>query len=118
MIFHQTSGPPFFNSLMTPTISLARVRSLVHQRRNKPSASRIDYDSKKIIFHSHQREHMPASGEPLSECVTLELQVQGHSVRLIVDTGFPGLLLYEERLLKRVPTLRIAGKPTGVSLGV
>jgi predicted aspartyl protease len=77
----------------------------------------IDYDSKKIIFHSHQREYIPASGEPLSECLILELQVQGHPVRLIVDTGLPGLLLYEERLLKRVPTLRIAGSPTGVSIG-
>jgi len=77
----------------------------------------IDYDSKKIVFHSHQRERIPASGEPLSECLTLELQVQGHPVRLIVDTGFPGLLLYEERLLKRVPGLRMVGNPTGVSIG-
>ena len=36
----------------------------------------IDYDSKKIIFHSHQRERMAVSGEPLSECLILELQVQ------------------------------------------
>jgi len=77
----------------------------------------IDYDSKKIIFDSHRREHIPASGEPLSECLILELQVQGHPVRLIVDTGFPGLLLYEERLLKHVPALRTAGRPTGVSIG-
>ena len=77
----------------------------------------IDYASKKIIFHSHQREHIPASGEPLSECVILELQVQGHPVRLIVDTGFPGLLFYEERLLQRVPALRIAGSSSGVSVG-
>jgi len=77
----------------------------------------IDNDSKKIIFDSHQREHIPASGEPLTECLILEVQVQGHPVRLIVDTGFPGLLLYEERLLKHVPALRIAGRPTGVSVG-
>jgi predicted aspartyl protease len=77
----------------------------------------IDYDSKKIIFHSHQREHTPASGQPLSECLILELQVQGHPVRLIVDTGFPGLLLYEERLLKRVPALRTTGSPTYVTIG-
>jgi predicted aspartyl protease len=77
----------------------------------------IDYDSKKIIFHSHQRERIPTSGEPLSECLTLELQVQGHPVRLIVDTGFPGLLLYEERLLKHVPALRMVGSPNRVSIG-
>jgi predicted aspartyl protease len=77
----------------------------------------IDYDLKKIIFQTHQREHIPASGEPLSECLILEVQVQGHPVRLIVDSGFPGLLLYEERLLKHIPALRIAGRPTGVSIG-
>ena len=77
----------------------------------------IDYGSKKIIFDSHQRTHIRTSGEPLSECLILEPQVQGHPVRLIVDTGFPGLLLYEERLLKRVPALRMVGSPTGVNIG-
>jgi predicted aspartyl protease len=77
----------------------------------------IDYDTKKIIFHSQQREYTRPIGEPLSECVILELLVQGHPVRLIVDTGFPGLLLYEERLLRQVPALRTAGNPTDVSMG-
>ena len=77
----------------------------------------VDNESKKIIFRSHQRENIPVSGEPLSECLILEVQVQGHPIRLIVDTGFPGLLLYEERLLKRVPTLRIADSPIGVTIG-
>jgi len=77
----------------------------------------IDYDTKKIIFHSQQREYTQPSGEPLSECVILELLVQGHPVRLIVDTGLPGLLLYEEPLLRQVPALRTAGNPIGVSMG-
>jgi hypothetical protein len=54
----------------------------------------IDYGARKIIFHSRQREYTPPSGEPLSKVLTLELRVQGHPVRLIVDTGFPGLLLF------------------------
>jgi len=77
----------------------------------------IDYDAKKIIFHSRRREYSQASGGPLSQCVILEIQIQGHAVRLIVDTGFPGLLLYEPRLLKRVPELRTAGSPIAVSIG-
>jgi len=77
----------------------------------------IDFDSKKIIFDTPQREYTPAAGEPLSDCLILEAQIQGQPVRLIVDTGFADLLLYEERLLKRVPALRTAGSPTGVSLG-
>jgi len=77
----------------------------------------IDYDSKKIVFQPNQREYTPATGEPLSECLILELQVQGHSVRLILDTGFQGLLLYEERLLNRVSMLRTSGSPVAVSVG-
>jgi predicted aspartyl protease len=77
----------------------------------------IDYEAKKIIFHSRPQHYAPPSGEPLLECVILELHVQGHLVRLIVDTGFPSLLLYEERLLKRVPLLRTTGHLSGVSIG-
>src|SRR5215469_3054829 len=76
----------------------------------------IDYDTKKIIFHSAQRDYTP-SGEPLSECLIIEAKVQGHAVRLLVDTGFPDLLLYEERLLQRVPRLRTTGNPSGVIIG-
>jgi len=71
----------------------------------------IDYDSKKIIFYSCQQDYSQPSGEPLSECLMVEVQVQGHPVRLIVDTGFSGLLLYEERLLKRIPALKTQGIP-------
>jgi predicted aspartyl protease len=77
----------------------------------------IDYDSKKITFYSCQQDYSQPSGEPLSECLMVEVQVQGHPVRLIVDTGFSGLLLYEERLLKRIPLLKTAGNSTGVSMG-
>jgi predicted aspartyl protease len=77
----------------------------------------VDYDSRRIIFHPNHREHTPAAGESLSECLILELLVQGHPVRLIVDTGFQGLLLYEERLLSRVSMLRTSGNPIAVSIG-
>ena len=77
----------------------------------------IDYDAKKIVFHSSQCEYSGRAGEPLVDCVILELLVQGHPVRLIVDSGFPGLLLYEERVRRRVPGLRTLGSPTEASLG-
>jgi len=77
----------------------------------------IDYDLGKIIFYSSQREYAPATSEPLSECLILEAHVQGHPVRLIVDTGFRDLLLYEDRLRKRVLSLRTTGTPINVSVG-
>jgi len=47
----------------------------------------------------------------------LAIQVQGHPARLIVDTGFQGLLLYQERLLNRVSMLRGSGSLIVVSIG-
>jgi len=43
--------------------------------------------------------------------------VQGHSLRLIVDTGFPGILLYEERLFAVIPGLKLKGSFERVVIG-
>jgi predicted aspartyl protease len=77
----------------------------------------IDFDTRKIIFHPVPQEASAVRGEPLSNCVVLEVQVQGHPVRLIVDTGLPGMLFYEERLRKHVPAVRTAGSVTRVTMG-
>lgn len=55
--------------------------------------------------------------DPFLPCPTLEVQVQGHPVRLIVDTGLAGIVLYEERLRKRVPGLRTAGHLADAAMG-
>ena len=65
----------------------------------------IDYDARKIIFHS-LNPPTPAIG-PLSNCLFLDILIQGRPVRLIADTGFPGILLFKERLLASVPNLTI-----------
>ena len=77
----------------------------------------IDFDTRKIIFHPVPQGASAVRGEPLSNCLILEVQVQGHPVRLIVDTGLPGMLFYEERLRKHVPALRTAGSVTRVTMG-
>ena len=77
----------------------------------------IDYETRRIVFHLRGLESSAARGEPLSDCLTLEVLVQGHPVRLIVDTGLPGILLYEERLLKSVPGLQLTGKVINVTMG-
>ena len=76
----------------------------------------IDYDTSTIVFLAGQREYTPPA-EPLSACIILELLVQGHPLRLIVDTGFQGLLLYRERLREQIPTLRTVGNSAAVTLG-
>jgi len=77
----------------------------------------IDYASKKIVFHSSATPPAQVRGEALISGLTLLIQIQGHPVRLIVDTGFPGILLFEERLFARAPELRPTGTVYSVMLG-
>ena len=77
----------------------------------------IDYASKKIIFQSSATPPAQVRSEAPISGLTLLIQVQGHPVRLIVDTGFPGILLFEERLFARAPELRSTGTVYNVMLG-
>ena len=77
----------------------------------------VDYGVKKIIIHSFSQGSPVNRNEALSNCLILEIQVQGHPIRLIVDTGFPDILLFEERLLSKVPDLAITADVFNVTLG-
>lgn len=77
----------------------------------------IDYEARRIMFHLRGLESIAARGEPVSDCLTLEVLVQGHPVRLIVDTGLEGILLYQERLLTSVPELQLTGTVINVTMG-
>jgi len=69
------------------------------------------------MFYLRGLESSAARGEPISNCLTLEVQVQGHPVRLMIDTGLEGILLYEERLLMSVPGLQLTGTVINVTMG-
>jgi predicted aspartyl protease len=77
----------------------------------------IDSDSHKITFHPSMQRVSVVAGDPLLQCPILEVQVQGHPVRLIVDTGLSGIVLYEERLRQRIPGLRTTGRLTDAAMG-
>lgn len=77
----------------------------------------VDYGVKKIIIHSFNQGSSVTRNEGLSNCLVLEIQVQGHPIRLIVDTGFPDILLFEERLRSKVPDLAITADVFNVTLG-
>jgi predicted aspartyl protease len=78
----------------------------------------VDYSSAKVVFHHFERP-MPITSkdpdDPLS--FSIGIQVQGHPIHLIVDTGIEGLFLYEDRLRKRVPHLKVLGAPEKVNIG-
>ena len=77
----------------------------------------VDLDARKIIFHPSSPIIPAQMRDPLLNCLFLEMGVQGHMIRLLVDTGFPGILLFEERLTTTVSNLEIPDKPVGVILG-
>jgi predicted aspartyl protease len=70
----------------------------------------LDYDAKKVVFGSYEPSASNALARSTHRCVTVKIDVQHHPVSLIVDTGFQGILFYEERLLKRIPKLRFSGR--------
>ena len=83
----------------------------------KMSNFSIEFEKKKIIFHPAEQRPSVSSNDPLANCLVLEAQVQGQPLRLLVDTGFPGILLYEEQVRQRIPSLRVAGNVTNVVVG-
>ncbi len=63
----------------------------------------IDFTSKKLLVRPTTADRIQSLQQDDMICVTTTVQVQGHPVRLLVDTGMQGILLYEDRLDKRVP---------------
>jgi predicted aspartyl protease len=67
----------------------------------------IDYDAKRMLFRFPELTVpvAPLNSEPVK--LMIESQVQDHPIRLLVDTGFPDILLFEDRLRRNIPDLRI-----------
>jgi predicted aspartyl protease len=77
----------------------------------------IDFGARNLIFDPDPPKAYLVGGDPMTKCMVVELQVQGHPVHLVVDTGLQGMLLYEERLRKSVPALRTSGLIRNASMG-
>jgi hypothetical protein len=50
-------------------------------------------------------------------CLTLEMKIGDSRVRLIVDMGLGGILLYQDRVEGRIPEFKLESKGTGWSSG-
>jgi predicted aspartyl protease len=77
----------------------------------------IDFAAGKLIFDPAAPTAYAAGGDPMTKCLVVALQVQDRPVHLIVDTGFDGILLYEDRLRQSVPGLRTAGRIKNATMG-
>lgn len=80
------------------------------------SSFSIDYDARKVFFGPIDRTGgVPMNSGPI--CLSVWLQVGDSELQLLVDSGAPALVLYEDKVLDRVPQLRIEGELEGVSMG-
>jgi predicted aspartyl protease len=77
----------------------------------------IDFGAGNLIFDPTELRTYSAGGDPMAQCLIVELQVQDRPVHLIVDTGLQGMVLYEERLRNSVPELRTAGSIKNATMG-
>lgn len=66
----------------------------------------IDYAEKRVTFEMPSAASAAAPEPP--QVLTVRLTVQGQLLRLVIDTGLQGMLLYEDRLLKRSVQLKLA----------
>jgi predicted aspartyl protease len=67
----------------------------------------IDYDAKKMLFRSIDSLEAADAGKSNPGLLIVELWVQGQQLRFLVDSGFPDILLFEDRLRKRAPQVRV-----------
>jgi predicted aspartyl protease len=74
---------------------------------------RIDYEQRTLLIEPSDHTELL---QPVLKYFAVPANIQGLSTRLLVDTGFPGVLLYRDRLLRRLPEM-FMGLSTRVELG-
>ena len=74
------------------------------------TASELDimYDSNMVLLIPRSAMTEDTSERERSKCLTVHVTVQNHPIELIFDTGLQGLLLYEDRIRKHIPDLKLA----------
>jgi predicted aspartyl protease len=73
----------------------------------------INYETQEISFElAHETDDSPSP-----RCFIVRLAVQGLPVRLALDTGFQGILLYKDRLHKGLPQLLTEGVAENMTMG-
>ena len=72
---------------------------------SQSTAFTIDYQAKTVSFDlAEGKAYRPG---PIG-CLLMQLNIQGLPVDLVVDTGLPGIVLYQKKLHARFPGLRVS----------
>ena len=67
----------------------------------------FDYDTRRVLFSPIDHNIQGTQMRPKPTGFTVRVQVQGHPINLLLDTGFEGVLLYEDRIRAHIPGLRM-----------
>jgi len=76
----------------------------------------FDYDTRRVLFSPIDHNIQGTQMRPPT-CFTVRVQVQGHPLDLLLDTGLEGVLLYEDRIRAHVPGLRMEPGAKKVTIG-
>ena len=73
------------------------------------TASKLDilYDSKMVLLIPRNAVTEDTSEPERFKCLTVQVIIQDHPIELIFDTGREGVLLYEDRIRKHIPDIRL-----------
>jgi predicted aspartyl protease len=77
----------------------------------------FDYDTRRVLFSPIDHNIQGTQMRPEPTCFTVRVQVQGHPIDLLLDTGLEGVLLYEDRIRAHVPGLRMEPGAKKVTIG-
>lgn len=77
----------------------------------------IDYARKKIVFGTGQSFVSAVRFQSGPPFVTVQMEVDGVSIRLLLDTGASGLLLFQSRIHDRLPQLTVLDEKTSSNMG-
>ncbi len=77
----------------------------------------INYYARDLLFRVASATSTDTAPLQAPAYLTTKVLVQGQLVRLLVDTGMNGILLYEDRLRKRVPNIVLEDEKDGVRFG-
>jgi hypothetical protein len=81
------------------------------------SSFSIDYQAKKIVFGAVDRSESGVAFVLMPGYVVVQLDVQGQSLWLVVDTGTKDLVLFEGRVRGRFRSVRNAGTKAASNMG-
>ena len=77
----------------------------------------FDYNLRRVLFEPIDSNIRGTQKGSKPMCFTVKINVQGHLIRLILDTGVEGVLLYEDRVRAQVPRLRVDAGIRKVTIG-